>query len=145
MTPGQQEVLNIVAKMSPKHYGVWKDLNCPFYSQFTENIRNNKIIAEDNITGRSSSNFDFSSYYIDWIMSNSSTIELRNNFPRISLDLFDYYRAGRRTHPAYMGGDKFDTTYSCLFSLYKNIPLSPNGWGLRFIESEGYSTISGYL
>lgn len=143
LTPGQQEISNIVAEMSPRHHGTWKDDNSHFYTEFADKIRSNKIISEDSITGKPLSNFNYSKSYVRWVINSCRKIEIRKEFPRISLDHFDYYRAGRYSDPAYMGGVKYNTTYSCLFSLYKNIPLCPHGWDLAFIENEGYSTIIG--
>jgi hypothetical protein len=142
-TNGQEEIFKIVSRMSNRHKGSWGIWNCPnssFYNEFTQIIRSNNIIQSDHITGRSLNNFGISRNYIQWIRENSTKHEIRNNFPLMSLDLFDYDRGDITTSAAFLGGDKYHTTYSCLFSLFKKITLCPTGW--RWLPSKAipYST-----
>lgn len=146
MTEGQLEILKITTEMASGHTGEWGGYNGPddeFCNEYIHQVRNNEIIKNDSLTSRPLNNFGISKTYISFLKERSSPFRYSKNFPEISLDLFDYNRACIDTSPAYKGGVKYDSTYSCMLSLVQGKELSSGGWSLFHIEDAGYTSILG--
>lgn len=146
MTEGQEEVYKLAKEMSPGHIGIWGNHGGPskeFQNEFTNRIRNNEIIKNDKVTGRSLNGFGFSKAYLEYLKQNTEGIRLTSDYPEFSLDLFDYNRGCFDPSPTYMGGDKYHSTYSCLLSLYQGSKLTSSGWTFMYVEDLGYTSIMG--
>lgn len=144
MTPGQKRVREIVDSFKCQHNGVWRrgcEESNSFYRSFLKRIRSCQIIQNDRVTGRGLNDTIYSLSYINWVKANSREVDMCSNFPPINLNNFKYNRPFSCQKSAYLGGDKYQTTYSCLFSIIKNIPIISHGWDLFYINEICYSSV----
>lgn len=117
------------------------------YSEIGRLFSVDPIITSDSVTTQSLIKPNISHHYLEWLRNNGSVEEISCKDDRgyeVTLDRFCYNPPALKNRLiAYEGGDKCDSTYSCLFGLARGEKIEPYNWTPTYYKKEGILDTSG--
>ena len=112
------------------------------YNQVINRFSSDPIITSDTRVSQSLYHHEISDNYLDWLYFNSSCQKIDGGEHRVKLDRFVYDitfpfdPTSEKDMFAYQGGDRANSTISCLFGLADGNELTRCGWTSIYFKKE---------
>jgi hypothetical protein len=112
------------------------------YSQVINQFSSDPIITSDTRVSQSLYHHEISDNYLDWLYFNSPCQKIDGGEHRVKIDRFVYDTTflfnptSEKDMFAYQGGDRANSTISCLFRLADGNELTRCGWTSIYFEKE---------